>query len=148
MCAISRTRHVGPSACKCVLSKETDDSRRTDVSPAGTLLCFQAALAGGTTMIMDFAIPQRGSSLLRAFETWRSWADPAVCCDYSLHVAVTWWSDQVSRPGGQPLLSALVPAPCKTKTRVVSKCKRLVRGWRSESEGRRVIACSLAPFEV
>lgn len=52
-------------------------------------------------MIIDFAIPQKGGSLLEAFETWRSWADPKVCCDYSLHVAVTWWSDQVKRLGVQ-----------------------------------------------
>ena len=39
----------------------------------------------------------RGESLLKMYEQWRGWADPKVCCDYSLHVAVTWWSEQVSQ---------------------------------------------------
>lgn len=46
-------------------------------------------------MIIDFAIPQKGCSLSESFDTWKSWADPKVCCDYSLHVAVTWWSNKV-----------------------------------------------------
>lgn len=47
-------------------------------------------------MIMDFVIPQKGKSLLEAYDCWRKTADPKVCCDYSLHVAVTWWSDKVN----------------------------------------------------
>ena len=44
---------------------------------------------------MDFVIPQNGQSLIEAYKKWRSWADPKVNCDYSFHVAVTWWSEQV-----------------------------------------------------
>ena len=54
-----------------------------------------AAAAGGTTSIIDFAIPGPGASLL---EAWRDWSNKAqkAATDYSFHVAVTWWSDQVA----------------------------------------------------
>ena len=47
-------------------------------------------------IVVDFVIPQKGESLLEAYEKWRNWADAKVCCDYALHVAVTWWSDKVA----------------------------------------------------
>eukprot|EP01129_Flabellula_baltica_P005475 TRINITY_DN198_c0_g1_i1.p1 TRINITY_DN198_c0_g1~~TRINITY_DN198_c0_g1_i1.p1 ORF type:complete len:510 (-),score=137.01 TRINITY_DN198_c0_g1_i1:42-1523(-) len=60
----------------------------------------QAAVAGGTTMLLDFVIPRKGQSLIEAYHQWREWADEKVNCDYSFHVAVTWWSEQVSEEMG------------------------------------------------
>ncbi len=53
-----------------------------------------AGLAGGTTCIIDFVIPDPKEPLLAAYHKWRDWAQKAAA-DYGFHVAVTWWSEQV-----------------------------------------------------
>ena len=54
----------------------------------------RAALSGGTTMVIDFALPSPGQGLLDALQMWDNKAGRANC-DYSYHMAVTWWGEQV-----------------------------------------------------
>ena len=62
----------------------------TDDFESGT----RAALSGGTTMVVDFALPAPGQGLLDALQMWDNKAGRANC-DYSYHMAVTWWGEQV-----------------------------------------------------
>ncbi len=54
----------------------------------------RAALAGGTTMVVDFALPSPGQGLMDALKMWDNKSGRANC-DYSFHMAVTWWGEQV-----------------------------------------------------
>jgi len=54
----------------------------------------RAALAGGTTMVVDFALPSPNQSLLEAIQMWDNKSTRANC-DYSFHMAITWWGEQV-----------------------------------------------------
>jgi dihydropyrimidinase len=54
----------------------------------------RAALAGGTTMVIDFALPAPGQGLLDALDMWHNKSGRANC-DYSYHMAITWWGEKV-----------------------------------------------------
>lgn len=62
----------------------------TDDFESGT----RAALSGGTTMVVDFALPAPDMGLLQALEQWHNKSTRANC-DYSYHMAITWWGEQV-----------------------------------------------------
>ncbi len=62
----------------------------TDDFESGT----RAALAGGTTMVVDFVLPSPGQGLIDAKKMWHNKSTRANC-DYSYHMAVTWWGEQV-----------------------------------------------------
>jgi len=62
----------------------------TDDFESGT----RAALAGGTTTVVDFCLPAPGQSLIEARQMWDNKTSKAAC-DYSFHMAITWWSEQV-----------------------------------------------------
>ncbi|KQY15233.1 dihydropyrimidinase [Rhizobium sp. Root482] len=62
----------------------------TDDFESGT----RAALSGGTTMVVDFALPSPGQSLLEALTMWDNKTSRANC-DFSFHMAITWWGEQV-----------------------------------------------------
>lgn len=52
----------------------------------------RAALAGGTTTVLDFAEPECGATLASALETWHGRADGAACCNYGFHMTIKDWS--------------------------------------------------------
>ncbi len=55
-----------------------------------------AALAGGTTTLIDFVHPEKGENFLDAFEDRRKEAAAAVA-DYGFHMSVTWWGESTAR---------------------------------------------------
>ncbi len=56
----------------------------------------RAALSGGTTMVVDFCLPSPNQSLLEALSMWDNKTGKA-SADYSFHMAITWWGEQVWR---------------------------------------------------
>ena len=55
-----------------------------------------AGVAGGTTTIIDFVIPNRDQPILHALEDWQAKAKKAVA-DYAFHMAITWYGDDTAK---------------------------------------------------
>ncbi len=58
-----------------------------------------AAMAGGTTSIIDFVIPDPQQNIMDAYRAWRGWAEKSAA-DYGFHVAITWWDESVDADMG------------------------------------------------
>ncbi len=56
----------------------------------------RAAIAGGTTTLVDFATQNKGETLTQALKNWHQKADGVSSCDYAFHMAITDWNPSVS----------------------------------------------------
>lgn len=55
----------------------------------------RAALAGGTTCVLDFAEPRRGHSLTSALDAWHGRADGRSSCHYGFHMTIKDWDARI-----------------------------------------------------
>ncbi|XP_071742978.1 dihydropyrimidinase-related protein 2 isoform X5 [Lepeophtheirus salmonis] len=56
----------------------------------------KAALAGGTTFVMDLIVPKEDQTLTNAFDNYKNKADNESYCDYGFRVAIPQWDKNVS----------------------------------------------------
>jgi dihydropyrimidinase len=49
----------------------------------------KAAVAGGTTCCINLIVPEKGESLIEAFNSWRAKANDKAVADYVLTIAIT-----------------------------------------------------------
>lgn len=55
----------------------------------------RSALRGGTTMVIDFACPNKGETLQYGLELWHRKADGKTACDYGFHMTIDDWNDGI-----------------------------------------------------
>ena len=55
----------------------------------------RAALRGGTTMVIDFACPNKGESLQYGLDLWHKKADGRTACDYGFHMTIDDWNESI-----------------------------------------------------
>lgn len=55
----------------------------------------RSALRGGTTMVVDFACPNKGESLQYGLDLWHKKADGRCACDYGFHMTIDDWNPDI-----------------------------------------------------
>lgn len=55
----------------------------------------RSALRGGTTMVIDFACPNKGESLQYGLDLWHKKADGKTACDYGFHMTIDDWNEGI-----------------------------------------------------
>ncbi len=87
---------------KIVLPGAIDTHTHFDLPVSGTVTAddfdsgTRAALAGGTTTVLDFATQDKGGTLRQAYDTWRARMDGKAYCDVGFHMAITDWNKETS----------------------------------------------------
>ncbi len=77
-----------------------DGHTHLDLEVAGTVTAddfdsgSRAAVAGGTTCVVDFATQYKGDTVLNALETWKKKAAGKARCNVAFHMAVCDWNEQ------------------------------------------------------
>ena len=81
-----------------------DGHTHFDLEVAGTVTAddfetgTRAALAGGTTTVVDFASQDKGGHTLKeGLEKWHKKADGKCSCDYSFHMSIVEWNEKTER---------------------------------------------------
>ena len=64
-----------------------------DDFPSGTA----AAIAGGTTVIIDFGTQYKGETLEEGLDNWQKKALKGASCDYGIHMSITDWNEDARR---------------------------------------------------
>lgn len=77
-------------------------------------------------MVIGHVLPEKNESLLEAYEKCRSAADSKTCCDYAVHVGVTWWGPKVPLQGASLIWSA---SSCVKDFFSFPQCFLTVLGW-------------------
>lgn len=81
-----------------------DGHTHFDLEVAGTVTAddfesgTRAALAGGTTFVVDFASQDKGGHTLKeGLEKWHQKADGKCSCDYSFHMSIVEWNEETKK---------------------------------------------------